>query len=166
MKKIIPFILAAGLIFAAPVYAQQGKGKGNDKGGKNQTEKPKDDKEKPGANGKDKDNQGKGHAYGKDKDTLSGREFGQQRAAEARSKKEAVEQAEAGISGVEATNNDSKDKIKQARERLEAKKKNGQVSKADYEKKKKALDDLEKEIKELDKANTELKEKLDKEKKK
>ena len=33
-----------------------------------------------------KDNEGKGHAYGKNKGNLSGRDFGQQRAAEAKSK--------------------------------------------------------------------------------
>ena len=170
MKKIIMFILATGLVVSGPAYTQQGsgngKGKGNNKTEKNQNNKDKNqgnDKDKPG---KDKDNPGKGHAYGKDKDSLSGREFGQNRAAEARSKKEAVEQTEANISEVTQANTDTKEKIKQAREKLEAKKKNKQINQADYNKKKQALDDLEKEVDELEKQNNEIKSKLGAEKEK
>jgi colicin import membrane protein len=169
MKKLITILLITGLAFGGPAFAQQGKDKNHPD--KTQNGKPaKDDKEKNNnkdktkETGKDKENPGKGNAYGKNKDSLQGKDFGQNRAQEAKNKKEAIEQTETNLTQVSQTNADTKTKIKQAREKLEAKKKGKKISDVDYNKKKKALDDLEKEVDGLEKQNTEIKGKLDKEK--
>ncbi|HPB24795.1 MAG TPA: hypothetical protein PLB59_03975, partial [Bacteroidales bacterium] len=53
---------------------------------------------------KDKENQGKGNAYGKNKEGLEGKEFGQHRAAEAKSKQEAVSNSKQSINSTTKTN--------------------------------------------------------------
>ncbi|HNX07928.1 MAG TPA: hypothetical protein PKL96_10120 [Bacteroidales bacterium] len=112
---------------------------------------------------KEKENQGKGHAYGKNKEGLEGKEFGQHRAAEAKSKHEAVTNSQQAIDNTAKTNSDTQAKIKEAKDKLEKNKKEKKISDADYNKKKKELDDLEKQVKELEKKNSDVKNKLDKE---
>lgn len=190
MKKIFISLLITGLISGSQIYAQhgQGKGQGQEKNNqkKGQADKPKPvdktkpnqgqmlEKPKPGQgqpqhkpgdqHGKYKENQGKGHAYGKNKDSLQGRDFGQNRAAEARSKHEAITNSESRIDATSKTNEVTRSKIKAAKDKLELKRKNKQISQSEYLKKKKDLDDLEMKVNELDKKNKDVKDKVDKEK--
>ncbi len=187
MKRIVISFLISGMVLCSQVFAQQGNGK--DKGhppvpGKLPTPKPvpnhppkpnvvKPQKPVPPSlpqpdqgkgQDKTKENQGKGHAYGKNKDSLQGRDFGQNRAAEAKSKHEAITNSESRIDQTSKTNDDTRSKIKQAKEKLELKKKQKQITDAEYTKKKKDLDDLEKQLNDLEKQNNDVKEKLGKEK--
>lgn len=180
MKKALIFTLVCGLIFGTNLYAQHGSGKGNNKTDKEKPDKVKDNKEQANkvtgqgqdkdkgnqGQNKDKENQGKGHAYGKDKDSLQGREFGQNRANEAKSKndKEAVTNTQTNIDQVSKTNDDTKAKIKEAKDKLEQKKKDKKISEAEYAKKKKELEDMEKQVDDLQKKNNDVKSNLDKQK--
>lgn len=187
MKKFLITLLITGLVFGTQVYAQQGNGKGLPKPPvPGQTppkpkhvpgQPPKPNVVKPNkpvpppvppsdqGKGQDKakENQGKGNAYGKDKEGLEGKEFGQHRAAEAKSKHEAVTNSNQAIDNASKTNEDTHAKIKEAKNKLEKNKKEKKISDAEYNKKKKELDDLETQVNELDKKNAELKGKLSKE---
>lgn len=183
MKKLIIALIVSMMVFCTQLYSQNGngtglgngngKGKGHNKPDKEQKDKDQKDngkdkikdKEKKDKNKEDeKTNNGKGHAYGKDKDSLTGKEFGQKRAADAKSKKEAITNAEANIDKTTKTNDDTKAKIKQAREKLDAKKKAKKINDKEYNKKKKELDDLENQVLELEKQKSAVNEKLNKEK--
>lgn len=172
MKKIVILVFIACFIGGTSLYAQhgQGNGKGNGQGngqGKNKEQKEQvdkvKDKDKDKDKGKDKvneskpesenGNQGKGHAYGKNKDTLQGREFGQHRAAEARSKHDAVQASEANVADVTNTNQNTRDKIKEARAKLNEKKNNKKINDVDYNRNIKELDALENKVNQLDERN-------------
>ncbi|HNW89883.1 MAG TPA: hypothetical protein PKN48_09480 [Bacteroidales bacterium] len=186
MKKFLITLLITGLVFGTQVYAQHGHnglpkppvpGKTPPKPKPFPGQPPKPNVVKPNkpvpppvppsdqGKGQDKakDNQGKGNAYGKDKEGLEGKEFGQHRAAEAKSKQEAITVSESKIDQTVKTNEDTRTKIKEAKEKLELKKKEKKITDAEYAKKKKELDDLETQVNELDKKNAELKGKLSKE---
>ncbi len=177
MKKFIITLLVSGLVFGTQVVAQHGQGNGQGKGKNKQNKEQKDkvksvnpsDSKQVKAQDQDKNQQGKdtvgkGHAYGKNKDSLQGREFGQNRATEAKTKHEAVKNSETNIDQTTKTNDDTRAKIKDAKDKLELKKKSKKITDAEYTKKKKELDDLENQVNELDKKNNEVKDKLTKEK--
>lgn len=160
MKKILISVLTlVFLSFACTSFAQKDKPKGKDSVKTEVSQKDKDNNKD-----KSKENQGQGNAYGKNKGDLSGKEFGQNRAEDAKNKDEAVTITQNNINQVATTNTDTKEKIKQAREKLEKKFKNKELTKAEYEKKKKAIDDLEIEVNTLETKSKEVKENLDKEK--
>lgn len=132
-----------------------------------QKERVQGDNVKPSGKGEDvqqdKEHPGQGHAYGKDKGGLEGKEFGQQRAAEARSRQGALDEAEANIRRSEASNASSREKLKRARAKLETKMANREITRDEYDKKKKALDGLEENLKRIEKENNATREKLNKE---
>jgi len=121
-------------------------------------------KEKDKEKDKEKENQGKGNAYGKNKGDLQGKDFGQNRAAQAKTKKEALTAIETNITLTSQNNASTLDKLKLAKEKLAAKKKSGQITEVEYKSKTKAIADLEAEVTALDKKAKEFKEKLDTEK--
>jgi len=84
MKKVLSFVLMISFVaFVGQLQAQNKSGDGKGTTKTEQTVK----KENPGnKNGHEKENNGKGNAYGKNKGDLKGKEFGQQRAADAHSK--------------------------------------------------------------------------------
>ena len=117
---------------------------------KDQTGKP-EDKGKSENNGKDKEHPGQGNAYGKNKGELSGREFGQARAAAAKAKNEEVkpvtiEDAREEIRIVRERNiellSDTERKLKEARVKIEELKKAGTITLDSYNQKIKAVEEL------------------------
>lgn len=98
---------------------------------------------------KHKDHPGNGHAYGHHKDGMTGREFGQHRAEEARSKHHPHNREEAGIRIVILKKENIslfgilRDKFRNAREKLEGLLKGGTISKRDYDSKNSTLNNLE-----------------------
>mgnify|MGYP000595294744 CR=1 FL=1 len=161
MKYVLSVLLVVAL--AGFSYGQNGKGKGQEKkAGK--TEKVqgakagKAEKGNKGAKGKkaDKDTlkgqsdslktkdgkENRGNAYGRNKDSLSGKEFGQQRAADA--KAAAAEKKES----VEEKISENQKKLKEARKKLDEAEQRGDITKEKAEEKRKKLDDLEKQLEE------------------
>ncbi|MFO7722255.1 MAG: hypothetical protein R6V49_03435 [Bacteroidales bacterium] len=124
---------------------------------------PSEGKQDPKVKGKDKEHPGKGHAYGKDKEGLEGKEFGQARAAEARSKEKVLKETETNIEKAEKSNAATREKIKKSRENLEMKKNRKEISKEEYDKKKKELDEIEEKVEKLEKDTRANREKLEKE---
>jgi len=191
MKKFLIALLVTGLVSGTQLYAQQGKDKilPKPKPFPGQPHKPptppkpnfatppKPDLSKAPkpvppptpqndqgkGQVKDKNNQGKGNAYGKNKDGLEGKEFGQHRAADAKSKHEAITISQSKIDQTTKTNEDTRAKIKEAKAKLEQKKKDKKINDAEYKKKKKELDDLELQVNDLEKKNNEVKDKVTKE---
>lgn len=89
----------------------------------------------------------KGNAYGKNKDELQGKDFGQNRAEQAKMKR----QSKAKELDDSAVNGDSKviegrEKIKIAKEKLEKEKTSKKISDADYQKRKEKIDNAEKAV--------------------
>ena len=68
------------------------------------------------------DKQNNGNAYGKNKGDMSGKEFGQNRAAEAKSKEKVKDEAEENLSEAEEKVKEGKEKVKVAKEKAKAKK--------------------------------------------
>lgn len=101
-----------------------------------------------------------GNAYGKDKQGLDGRDFGQQRAADAQSKKSAQDAINKNITDAAALHQQTLQKIEAGLTTLEAKHKAKQIAEADYQAKKKAFEDLKARVEELDRRNNELKGKM------
>jgi colicin import membrane protein len=167
MKKIlIPLLILSMVCFSSQPFSQNTKAnskkeqKVKDSIKAKEKEKDKDSKDKD----KDKENQGKGNAYGKNKGDLQGKDFGQNRAAQAKTQKEAITAIDSNVTQTTQTNSSTLDKLKQAKVKLDTKKKSGQISEKDYQVKSKAITDLEAEVNALDKKAKEVKEKLDKEK--
>lgn len=142
---------------------QIGQGKDDQKGKPNQgKENGKGNSNGKGNQGKDKDKDkgnkpeehpGQGHAYGKNKGDLSGREFGQQRAAEARAKHneakpksegEARELVKETVKRNEVLLTDTERKIRDFKTRLEELKKAGKITTEEMNLKLKALESIEK----------------------
>ncbi|HNW99709.1 MAG TPA: hypothetical protein PKK00_14980, partial [Bacteroidales bacterium] len=146
-------------------FVQLFRGVRQDKVKENDNNKDKD-KEKDNNKDKEKEKENQGNHYGQNKGDLQGKDFGQHRAEEAKSKNDFVTESEDNISVTDQNNVATRDKIKQAREKLELKKKNKEITDVDYQKKKKALDDLETQVNELEKQSKDVKDKLDTEKKK
>lgn len=141
---------------------EKGKDKDKEKGKPAQAGKPesagkpanggKPEKQgKPENKGKDQKEkeQGNGNAYGKDKEGMTGREFGQQRAAEARAKHQEVKPTSVEEIQIERTVLRERNttvvtemdrKITEARERLIEMQKNGSITQQVYEEKISALE--------------------------
>ncbi|MBV6441417.1 MAG: hypothetical protein DYG98_03130 [Haliscomenobacteraceae bacterium CHB4] len=121
-----------------------------DEGAEMKKEKPEaPEEEKVKKEKEEKDD--KGHAYGKDKGDLSGREFGQQRAAEARSKHQAKKaEAMTSVEKGDATVISARDRIRNAREKLEKDKKAKRINEKQYVERKKKIDDAEQQTNELE----------------
>jgi colicin import membrane protein len=142
----------------APKDADQDKGKAP--GDKGQAKDDKTDamkKEQPedAREGKDKkekeEKDNKGNAYGKDKGDLSGREFGQQRAAEARSKHQTKKaDTKTAIEHGDATVSNARERIKKAKENLEKDKKAKKINEKQYAERKKKIEDAEQQTNELE----------------
>lgn len=124
----------------------KGNGKGNSKGNQGK-DKDKDKGNKPD------EHPGQGNAYGKNKGDLSGREFGQQRAAEARAKHdgakpksegEARELVKETVKRNEVLLTDTERKIRDFKTRLEELKKAGKITTEEMNLKLKALESIEK----------------------
>lgn len=94
----------------------------------------------------------KGKAHGRDKGDLSGKEFGMQRAEEARNKhKEKVVETKKEINKGEDVMSESRDKIVKAREKLEKLKNAGTISKDEISRKEAIIQRAEAKLKELEK---------------
>lgn len=137
---------------------QEEKGhEGHDHGKSNQGNSGKDkkaekeDQEDKDAKPEKADDGNQGNAYGKNKGEMSGREFGQNRAAEARSKNEA-KKAEVKKSVDEGDQKvaESRQRIKKAREKLEKDKKAKRVNQKQYEDRKKKIEEAERQTDELE----------------
>lgn len=124
------------------------KEKGNGNGNGNKPTPPGQAKK---GNEEGKSNQG--NAYGKNKGELSGREFGQQRAAEARAKHQAQKPTtnEEAVKRIESTAlrndvllNETERKIQLAKQRMEELRKAGTLPAQEFEEKVKALEELSK----------------------
>lgn len=109
--------------------------------------------DKGNASGHSKDHPGQGHAYGKNKEGLTGREFGQQRAAEARAKHEQTkptskEEIRDVIVVIQERNtsllSEIERKVKEAREKLEEMMKGGTIKLADFQEKINTLEEISK----------------------
>lgn len=98
-----------------------------------------------GAAKRSDENSGRGNAYGKDKEGLKGREFGQQRASEARSR----EQLSSTVTDHERKINESRLKIREASDRLEAERKAGKVSAEEYRERKERIAKAERGVADL-----------------
>ena len=99
---------------------------------------------------KEYENKGKGHAYGKNKGDLEGKEFGQQRAEQARNK---IESSEQKIKYTEENIQEAEGKIKMARERLEEQYRNNEIGENEYLKRKANLERYEEQLNEIKKGN-------------
>lgn len=112
-----------------------------------QTKPTKTDKkpaDKPG-------NKGKGNAYGKDKGDLSGREFGQQRAAEARQNREIKQnELQNTIRDSKGRVAEAKERVKLAREKLEKDKKARKINDKEYKERIERIEKAEAQIQELE----------------
>ncbi len=177
MKKIIALLIVISFIgFTMQVNAQHGKDKAKIEKKEKTTlpdkvkdkDKDKDkDKVKDNDNNKykDKEKSNNGNHYGQNKGDLKGKEFGQHQAEQAHSKKDVIEKSDKDINVVDKQTIETKKKIGEAKEKLEMKRKNKQISEADYNIKKKEIEELEKEVDAVDKKSTEVKEKIAIEKK-
>ncbi len=75
----------------------------------------------------------KGHAYGKNKESMSGREFGKERAEQAKAKKEEKKkELDKTIKTNEDKVSDAKDRINKAREKAEKQKADGEITEEQY----------------------------------
>lgn len=127
---------------------EKSENKGN---AKSDNGKEKEDKET--ASGKDKEHPGQGHAYGKNKGELTGREFGQARAAAAKAKHEETkpvnkEEVQIVIRETSVRNkvllSETERKLQEAIEILEKRRKEGTIKPLEYEQKLKTIEDLKK----------------------
>lgn len=117
-------------------------------------QKPEQSKEKPNGKpneAKPKTNNGNGNAYGKDKGDLSGREFGQSRAAAAKTKAKEVKTESEAESLIEVSIKETKEtitsieeKMIEARNRLAEKLASGELTKAVFDEKMTVLMEFEK----------------------
>lgn len=116
----IAFVLIASITFAQPPHAKGGKGKDKEKHehkDKDHKHDKEDKKDKSDKHNHKKDHPGKGNAYGKNKGDLSGREFGQQRAADAKSKvKKSCKHGDEKVVELENRIEKAKDKVEKEKE--------------------------------------------------
>ncbi|MBW6498800.1 MAG: hypothetical protein K0B09_10450 [Bacteroidales bacterium] len=90
--------------------------------------------------------EGRGHAYGRDKGGLSGRDFGQARAAAARTKEEKEEVTREVALEVEEGVRRTKTRVEEAREVLEERVKNREISEEEFEKRTRRIEEIEEEV--------------------
>lgn len=130
-----------------------GNGKSEEHRNDNTTESPKNASNEKHSNQKKANNEPKseGHAYGKNKEGLEGKEFGQARATEARTRNtELKEQVNEDIKTGENRSSDAKSRIDRARQVFEKAKKSGDLSEDDISKREAALQRAEDKLKILE----------------
>lgn len=99
-----------------------------------------------------KEKSSKGHAYGKNKDDLKGKEYGQERARQAKLRKEQkVKELDSFINQGELKIKGAKEKIHKSKVKLEKEKKEDTISNADYKKRKDKIDKAERGVMDLEK---------------
>jgi len=91
-----------------------------------------------------------GNAYGKNKGELSGKEYGQERATQAKVNKEKGEKLDQYVSQGEQKVKDAKTKIKSSKAKLDKDKKAGRVSDSEYRARKEKIDRAEAAVNDLD----------------
>ncbi|TXE07373.1 hypothetical protein ES711_11440 [Gelidibacter salicanalis] len=132
MKKA--FLVGLSLFIFNTYSIAQGQGKGHQKEkfekvqnqGKHKGENAKSNAHK---NSEQSHNGAQGHAYGKNKEGLEGKEFGQQRAYDAKRTAQARKMyADQIIKGHVAKIRDNEERLKVAKERVEKQRKDGQIS--------------------------------------
>jgi colicin import membrane protein len=162
MKRFVLFI-AVCLFSAWAVYAQPGKKPPTPKKVQKEVEKvvKQGQKDMENAAKSNKPPAPPGNAYGKNKGGLEGRDFGQQRAADAKSKQGMQDAVLNNIRTAASIHLQTLEKIMAGLTQLENMLKAGEISDADYKLKKKAFHDLEKQVRELEKRNNELKKKME-----
>ncbi len=97
----------------------------------------------------EKDQQG--HAYGKDKEDLGGKEFGQQRAEQARLNREVKgKELDETIHQGEVKAKEAREKIERAKEQLERDKKAGKISEQVYQERKEKISKAEQALSDLE----------------
>lgn len=156
MKKYI-YAAAVALIFSGTLIAQgkpekqaQEKAKMAKEKSIEQKNQTKDKAEKEVQKGKDnikekvKENQGKGNAYGTDKNGLSGKEFGQQRAEEARMKSR--KELEISVEDGQRKIKNAREKIKKSTDELERKHRERSITNEEYERRKRTIEEASKEV--------------------
>jgi hypothetical protein len=89
---------------------------------------------------------GKGHAYGHNKDGKCGRDFGQERAKNAKNKVEKETVVKEVAAEVDQAIVTTKNRTQEARTAVQDKYKKKQITKAQYEEKIKRIDEIEKEV--------------------
>lgn len=163
----------------AEVKPQQGKQQGNaeihpEKGknpavsGSKAPEMKENKAEKEHGNGKAEENQegndNNGHAYGKDKDEETGREFGQNRAEEARAKPknraEKIDRADGDLKKAGEDITKAKDKFSVAEEKLRQRKDAGEISEEEFVKRADRLNVLKVNLESIEKRQKESESKL------
>ena len=98
-----------------------------------------------------KEKSNNGNAFGKDKGELEGKEFGQERASQARMKKEEKKkELDMTVDKNEQKVKDAKEKIKQSKEKLENDKAAGTVTEEEYQDKKEKIEQAEKAVLDLE----------------
>src|SRR4030042_4957620 len=96
---------------------------------------------------KAKDSTGRGHAYGRNKGDLSGREFGQQRAEDAKLNKEQKEkELDSSITEGEQKVKEAKEKIEKSKQQLEKDKSEKKITDTEYKEKKEKIEKAEKAV--------------------
>lgn len=97
-----------------------------------------------------KDGEHKGNAYGHCKDGKTGREFGQQRAMDAKNKVEKEKVVKEVATEVDQKVVQTKTRVQEARTAVETKYKKKQITKAQYEEKMKRIDEIEKDVQRIE----------------
>ncbi len=92
----------------------------------------------------------RGHAYGRDKGGMHGRDFGQARAAAARSKEEKQEIVREVAVEVEEGVRRTTTRVEEARETIEERRRRGEISEEEYEKRTRRVEEIEKEIEQIE----------------
>lgn len=115
--KLKYYLAAVSVLIGLSVTAQQGKSKDNQ--GKDKTEVVKEGKSQKDVEN-DIEETKKGNAYGKNKGELEGKDFGQDRAEQARLEhKEKLEKLDKTIYEEEEKVKEAKEKIKKSKDKLE-----------------------------------------------
>jgi colicin import membrane protein len=102
-----------------------------------------------------------GHAYGRNKGDLQGRDFGQARAAAARSIQEKKAVTREVASEVEEGVRRTTTKIEEARENTENRRRRGEISSEEYERRMRRIDEIERETKRIEEERTQTKRVID-----
>lgn len=134
------------------------KGKPEEKGKPEQAGKARDGEEKDiDSELERKESPGKAHAYGRHKGDMSGKEFGQMRSDEAKSRmREKITAAEAELNEEEKRVNENRKKVEEARERNENARKEKRIDEKQYEERKARIEEADKKVKAAeDKVKTE-----------
>ncbi len=118
----------------------------DDDGNNDESKKPKKEKKI-----KVKENNGQGNAYGKNKGDLTGREFGQERARQAKLNKETKQEELSKVVDVNSEKTKTaREKVNEKLEELEKMKEKGEVSEKEYGAKVEKIEEVKKQIFDLE----------------